>query len=284
MLADHGRTIVDEPLGIVPPPTVFKPMLPACDRCQPQDPVPVPQRFRPRKEPVAKTGPKAVAKKSARDLAREMTETKIKEIEKRKKGVQVKIYSLRKSIRELNEKIERLNAELQKAPAGDKARISREIEEAKYTLNKNKGGGLRAELEGTYREEWDLGKLKKNLNEALKLQRPRIRKQTERAIVKQAMAEGLRLDDGSSLNLADGSFKDPNTRRPITDKAVIGHKYGLEERRLALEAQKRGMNQTQYEDWCNRHPEWFQIESKAINESHKYEKPGIDNGLDRLPF
>ena len=238
----------------------------------------------PRKEPAAKTGPTAVAKKSARDLAREVTETKIKEIEKRKKGVQVKIYSLNKSIRELEKKIDRLNVEFQKAPAEDKVRISREIEEAKFTLNTNKGGGLRAELNGTYREEWDLGKLEKNLNEALKLQRPRIRKQTERAIVKQAMAEGLRLDDGSSLNLADGSFKDPNARRPITDKAVIGHKYGLEERRLALEAQKRGMNQTQYEDWCNRHPEWFQIESKAINESHKYEKPGIDNGLDWLPF
>lgn len=47
VLADHGRTIVDEPLGIVPPPTAFKPTLPACDRCQSQGPVPVPQRFCP---------------------------------------------------------------------------------------------------------------------------------------------------------------------------------------------------------------------------------------------
>ena len=36
------------------------------------------------------------------------------------------------------------------------------------------------------------------------------------------------------------------------------------------------MNQAQFNDWVNRHPEWFQIESKADNLSHANEKAGID--------
>jgi hypothetical protein len=37
-----------------------------------------------------------------------------------------------------------------------------------------------------------------------------------------------------------------------------------------------GMNQEQFDRWVNDHPEWFQLETKANNESHRYEKPGID--------
>jgi hypothetical protein len=222
--------------------------------------------------------PEAIAKKSARDKAREETKKKITEIDERKKEVQKRLARLGKEVIELKQKEWRLKRKANKTKGDEE-----ELEEINAKLRIELGGGLEAEQEGTVKQFEDLTEEKVNLNEALKLERPSINKSTERAIVKQAKAEKLRLDDGTSLDLADGEFLDPNTRQPITDKAVIGHKYGLEHRRLALEAQKRGMNQTQFNDWVNRHPEWFQIESKASNESHRFERPGIDNGLEGLP-
>ena len=46
VLADHGRTIADEPLGEVPKP-VLTTVGDACDPCDPAEPEPVPIRFRP---------------------------------------------------------------------------------------------------------------------------------------------------------------------------------------------------------------------------------------------
>ena len=59
VLADHGRTVSGEPLGSVPTPTVFKTPPSTCDRCEPQDPVPVPPRFRPALEqrPLTQAAP-----------------------------------------------------------------------------------------------------------------------------------------------------------------------------------------------------------------------------------
>lgn len=50
VLADHGRTIADERLGDVPAPVLSR-VPHHCDRCDPEDPVPIPIRFRP---PLAK--------------------------------------------------------------------------------------------------------------------------------------------------------------------------------------------------------------------------------------
>ena len=36
------------------------------------------------------------------------------------------------------------------------------------------------------------------------------------------------------------------------------------------------MTQEEFTKWVNEHPEWFQTETKANNESHRFEKPGID--------
>ena len=48
VLADNGRTIADEELKAVPQPTLLRIPTAEADRCTPQDPEPVPPRFRPR--------------------------------------------------------------------------------------------------------------------------------------------------------------------------------------------------------------------------------------------
>jgi hypothetical protein len=48
VLADHGLTIFDEPLGSVPEPTLFRTPAVDGDSCPGRQPVPVPPRFRPR--------------------------------------------------------------------------------------------------------------------------------------------------------------------------------------------------------------------------------------------
>jgi hypothetical protein len=47
VLADHGVTLTDIDLGIVPRPLIFKPPSPAADRCNPTPPMPIPVRYRP---------------------------------------------------------------------------------------------------------------------------------------------------------------------------------------------------------------------------------------------
>lgn len=47
VLADHGATISEQPIGAVPDETLFRALPVSGDRCQPRDPVPVPPRFRP---------------------------------------------------------------------------------------------------------------------------------------------------------------------------------------------------------------------------------------------
>jgi hypothetical protein len=47
VLADHGATIPEQPLGAVPDETLFRALPVSGDRCRPHDPLPVPPRFRP---------------------------------------------------------------------------------------------------------------------------------------------------------------------------------------------------------------------------------------------
>lgn len=47
VLADHGATVVDEPLGVVPEPSLHLAVVAAGDRCDPSPPVAIPVRFRP---------------------------------------------------------------------------------------------------------------------------------------------------------------------------------------------------------------------------------------------
>ncbi|HKP03819.1 MAG TPA: putative baseplate assembly protein [Chthoniobacterales bacterium] len=48
ILADHGLTVPNEPLGVVPRPEIFLPPVAADDRCSERDRIAVPPRFRPR--------------------------------------------------------------------------------------------------------------------------------------------------------------------------------------------------------------------------------------------
>jgi hypothetical protein len=48
VLADHGATVPEQPIGTVPDGILFRVEPVSGDRCQPPDPVPIPPRFRPR--------------------------------------------------------------------------------------------------------------------------------------------------------------------------------------------------------------------------------------------
>jgi len=145
-----------------------------------------------------------------------------------------------------------------------RAKAVEELREAQSRLKDAEGGGLLDERQGYLEEKQKLKEREQNLTEALKLERPPLRESTKQTI------------EAAAKRAPDGRFLDANTGQPIDGPYHYGHKYGHEHRRLALEAQKRGMNQSQFNDWVNSHPEWFQIESEASNLSHKYEKPGID--------
>jgi hypothetical protein len=72
----------------------------------------------------------------------------------------------------------------------------------------------------------------------------------------------------------DGRPSDPNLKTPIDGKPHFGHVYGKEHRRLLKEAEAMGMNQKQFNEWINSHPEWFQLEDPISNMSHFFEKRG----------
>lgn len=63
VLADHGLTFSAQPLGTVPPPSLYYPAPPGADWCQSQPPTPVPVRFRPRitDSPITQAVPLPVA-------------------------------------------------------------------------------------------------------------------------------------------------------------------------------------------------------------------------------
>lgn len=69
----------------------------------------------------------------------------------------------------------------------------------------------------------------------------------------------------------DGRFIDPVTNRPIDPPYDLGHVPFRENWRLTTEAMERGMNQEQFNDWVNSHPEWFRIENRSRNQSHQDE-------------
>jgi Domain of unknown function (DUF4157)/HNH/ENDO VII superfamily nuclease with conserved GHE residues len=218
----------------------------------------------------AATDPEAVEKKSARDKAREQTQKKLETLKDKLDDVEKRLDELSDEVGKARKRVNQLKERVDKSTGPERTKALEDFNEAKAELE-----GLVDEQQGTFQERSNLRRDAERLNESLKLDRPSINESTRRTIERQAEAESLRRPDGT--------FLDPNTRQPITDQPVVGHKYGLEHRRLALEAQKRGMSQAQFNEWVNNHPEWFQIESKANNESHAFEKPGIDNGLEWLP-
>ena len=137
---------------------------------------------------------------------------------------------------------------------------------AQDVLRDSEGGGLLDERQGYIEERQKLRETEERLQESLSLERPALRESTKKAI----------RDAAERMPPPDNRFMDFNDKKPIDGTPHYGHKFGFEQRRLALDAQAKGLNQAQFNDLVNAHPEWFQIESEANNLSHAFEKPGID--------
>jgi len=209
-------------------------------------------------------GPEATEKKSARDAALEETQKKIDQLKQKQAENQKGLDEVNRQIAEARQNIERLKEKVRNSTGEARMEAVKELRKAQSELRDSEGGGLLDEQQGYLEEKRKLREQEENLREALKLERPSLRESTKQAI------------QDAAKRAPDGRFLDANTGEPIDGPFHYGHKYGHEHRRLALEAQKRGMNQSQFNDWVNQHPEWFQIESEASNLSHQYEKPGID--------
>ena len=213
-------------------------------------------------EPVA--GPEAVQKKSARDSAIAETKKKIDELKQKQAENQAGLDRVNKEIADATRKVEQLKEKVRNSSGEARKKAVEELKAAQSELRDAEGGGLLDERQGYLEEKQQLKERERNLTEALKLERPALRESTKRAI------------EAKADRAPDGRFLDANTGEPIDGVFHYGHKPGFEHRRLALEAQKRGMNQSQFNDWVNNNPDFFHIESEANNLSHKYEKPGID--------
>ena len=213
-------------------------------------------------EPAA--GAEAVQKKSARDAAIEATKKKIDELHQKQAENQAGLDRVNREIADATRNVERLKEKVRNSSGEARKRAVEELREAQSQLRDAEGGGLLDERQGYLEEKRKLSERERSLNEALKLERPSLKESTKRAI------------EAKAQRAPDGRFLDANTGQPIDGVYHYGHKYGFEHRRLALEAQKRGMSQSQFNDWVNNNPDFFQIESEASNLSHKFEKPGID--------
>ena len=117
------------------------------------------------------------------------------------------------------------------------------------------------ELGGLREERQKVRESEEILLESMDLKRPSLLEETKDKIKKRADKD------------PNGEFIDPNTKE-IVKEPVFGHVYGREHRRLVLRAAEKGMNQEQFNRWVNEHPEWFQIEERVNNESHRFEKKG----------
>jgi hypothetical protein len=250
---------------------------PAAPEVTPQDQPPAPgpepatAETTPQDQPVPDAQPTPAAasprsrKPSARSVRREAARGKLQEIITRvdgeieeAKGTEART---RKTVMELKDRIRTLTAERDAAEGDARAALDKEIEQLNDQLTKDDGGGYQDQLTGATRRVYDLKQYVKKVKAALTLNRPGLRAATKRAI------EVL----CNWQQLLDGRWIDANTKKVITDKVVFGHKPDFEHWRLAIQAVEQGMTQAQFNDWVNAHPEWFQIESKAENESHAHE-------------
>lgn len=198
-----------------------------------------------------------------RSKVREEAKGKLAALDERQRETQAHIDRLGDELHAARSKVNRLRKQLKENPPKGEARADalRELDEATEALAEL----TEADELGGYREE--RAKQKKDeeaILQSLELRRPALRK----ALKDKVKAAAKKNDKGQYL--------DANTGEPIDGEPVYGHIYGKEHRRLALEASEKGMTQEQFDNWVNDHPEWFQTETKANNESHRFEKPGID--------
>lgn len=196
-----------------------------------------------------------------REQIREQARKRLASLGEKITETQAALDKLDKTIYEANAKVKGLREKVERAPRGseERAKALEEFTEAKEELE-----GLRDEQRGYMEERTRQRSAEDVVLQSLKLERPDLRQSTKEAI------------KAAAKKNSEGKFLDANTNEVIEGEPVYGHKYGREHRRLVLEAVDKGMTQEQFNDWVNDHPEWFQTETKANNESHRFEKPGID--------
>jgi Domain of unknown function (DUF4157)/HNH/ENDO VII superfamily nuclease with conserved GHE residues len=192
---------------------------------------------------------------------REQAQKKLEKLHGEKAATDAEILRLEKELFDARAKVAKFKDKALNDPDPEvRAQALKDFKAAKKELET-----LLSEDElGGYREERaKQNKAEDALLESLKLTRPTLWEATKKAIRDAAQKK-------------DGKYLDANTGEVIQGEPVYGHKYGKEHRRLVLEATEKGMTQEQFTQWVNDHPDWFQTETKANNESHRFEKPGVD--------
>lgn len=204
-----------------------------------------------RLETARRSGIRDQAKKELEQLRTEQAQT------------QAEIVRLENELSEARAKVNRLKENVNNSPRGSEAR-AKALEEFKAAKEELEGLLESDELGGYKEDSRKQSKKEEAILESLELKRPTLWEPTKNLVRKAAK------------KTSDGKFLDANTAEVINGEPVFGHIYGRENRRLILEASAKGMTQEQFTKWVNDHPEWFQLETKANNESHRFEKPGID--------
>ena len=198
-----------------------------------------------------------------RSAIREQAQQNLKGLQGKQAVTQAEIARLERELAQATIKVNRLRQKVYDSPPGSEARSGAlsEFNEAKQALTELR----EADELGGYREERaQQAKAEEAILESLELKRPALWEATKASIRKAAKTLG-------------GKFLDANTGEVIEGEPVYGHKWGKEHRRLVLDATAKGMSQEQFNTWVNENwKDFFQLETKANNESHRFEKPGID--------
>ncbi len=197
--------------------------------------------------------------KARRTGVREQAQGKLEELQAKKAETRANITQLENELHEARSKVNRLKrAALEDPDPKVRAQARKDFKAAKQELDDL----LEADELGGYREERAKQSAQEEaILESLELKRPGLWDSTKQKI-------------RAAAKKKDGKFLDANTGEPIEGEPVYGHIKGREHRRLVLKATEQGMTQEQFTKWVNDHPEWFQLETKANNESHAFELPG----------
>ena len=174
---------------------------------------------------------------TARDRANEGTLRELRRIEQKKLEVKAKLDENTKKISEIRDRITRLRETVENSTGETRQAALRELHESLRILadKSNEGTGLIEERQGySARKCRSSTATSVRSRSSLKLQRPSLG----------GHQEG---NSGRRPKAPDGRFIDPNTKLPIDGEFHYGHKHGHEQRRLAIEAQKRGMNQAEFD-------------------------------------
>ena len=176
-----------------------------------------------------------------RSAVREQAKKKLEGLQAEQAKTEAEITRLEEELSEANIKVNRLKKKALEAPEGaERTKALEEFKAAKRALDQLK----EEDALGGYKEDRaKQRKAEEAILESLELKRPSLWQSTKDTIKKAAKRN------------AEGKFLDANTGEVIPGEPVYGHKYGRENRRLILEASEKGMNQEQFTNWVNEHPE-----------------------------